>query len=151
MKKILSLIFAICLIMPCAVMLSGCSDDYFRKTRVYKFESMSLKCPTQEEKEKILNGETEEEYLREHFTSDTNGLTFTFDTHGYAVFKTLGGFEIEYEYEIEHSDHIEITQYIEGREYVSTLKLTKGKLIQRIYNFGEVSSVSSYIEVVYSL
>ncbi|MBQ4558620.1 MAG: hypothetical protein IJA61_04530 [Clostridia bacterium] len=89
-KKILSLVLAICLIVPCVFMLTACGG---LKTGVeYKLKEVSVVWPNDETKELVLGMAemTEEEFNANISESIDNGLSFTFNEDG-TVSATQGG------------------------------------------------------------
>lgn len=72
-KKILSLVLAIAVFVPCMFMLVACGGG-FKEGVYYKMDKVELVCESQEVEEKLdalitLSGKTEEEFL-EQFKSD---------------------------------------------------------------------------------
>ena len=80
MKKFLSLVLAVCLIVPCALMLTACGNN-LEMGKKYTISNVSLNWANDTEKTEILDGHTEQE-LMERFD---NGTYITFNKNGTVV------------------------------------------------------------------
>jgi len=145
-KKILSLVLAIAVFLPCMFMLVACGGG-FKEGVYYKMDKVELVCESQEIEEKLdalitLSGKTEEEFLNQ-FKSDVKMIFEEGVCKGYQGEKEVG----KYYYTAEDGVVKCYLKEDKTEEPIQELKIEGNNLVQ-VTEFSQIAGVS--IRTIYT-
>ena len=139
-KKILSFVLAMCMMFPCALLLTACGGGLELGVD-YKVDNVEVVWGSEEEKTAILGTKTEEEYLA-NYKNNTGKIKFNED--GTMISTDPEGEERTYYYTAD-GDILKIYTDQEKQNEVLELTVEGNKLVQKY----TVSDYDTFINVFY--